>query len=260
MFYKEILPEQYTIKPIKISKTWNLTFSDVNSKFFAYNCVNDPDKIISIDVTSTDLKYNSIDFNLYNKYLSKSDINNIFVLEISDEFFGEGIKRNSFIIDHLYNSKITELPYSSSNEVLINDNDQDLYDSNNTNFSGSLGKIFHEHGIIVITDFEYYKYFKSVLIDNSGSAEISMGFDSEVTIYSNEINVLIKSTDFNETINPTAYSGSVRLFQDNDEFAPYITTIGYYDEFGKCVMITKLAKPLKMEKDLDSIFVVKFDT
>jgi hypothetical protein len=64
-------------------------------------------------------------------------------------------------------------------------------------------------------------------------------------------------------------STNVSLTQDNDttyypfvsssDFAPYITTIGLYDNFGQLLAIGKLAQPIKKRSDVDMNFLIRLD-
>jgi hypothetical protein len=72
----------------------------------------------------------------------------------------------------------------------------------------------------------------------------------------------LDSGDFNMSLNPT-------ITQDNNEtylpfasssaFAPYITTIGLYDNFGQLLAIGKLAQPIRKRNDVDMNFLIRLD-
>ena len=57
----------------------------------------------------------------------------------------------------------------------------------------------------------------------------------------------------------TDSTGYELKFQRTDDFMPYVTKIGLYDEKNNLVAIAKFNKPIKLSKNLDSIFIVKFD-
>jgi hypothetical protein len=42
--------------------------------------------------------------------------------------------------------------------------------------------------------------------------------------------------------------------------APYITTIGLYDDAGDLVVVAKLPKPIKSEPQIPVNFIIRFDT
>ena len=62
------------------------------------------------------------------------------------------------------------------------------------------------------------------------------------------------------TVNKT-YRGttSYRDFVTGSDFAPYITTIGLYDDNNDLLAVGRLAKPVKNDKELDISFILRFD-
>ena len=54
-------------------------------------------------------------------------------------------------------------------------------------------------------------------------------------------------------------TGSLKDFATGSNFAPYITTIGLYDDDNELLALGRLAKPIKNDKELDISFVVRFD-
>jgi hypothetical protein len=80
--------------------------------------------------------------------------------------------------------------------------------------------------------------------------------------------------EYNNTQNPSLYneSGSIKssitqidtdgesiLTVRDSNFRTFATGIGLYDEALELVAYAKFANPIKIEKDLDSVFIVKFD-
>ena len=54
-------------------------------------------------------------------------------------------------------------------------------------------------------------------------------------------------------------TGSYQDFVTGSNFAPYITTIGLYDETNDLLAVGRLAKPIKNDKELDISFLLRFD-
>ena len=54
-------------------------------------------------------------------------------------------------------------------------------------------------------------------------------------------------------------TGSYQDFVTGSKFAPYITTIGLYDDTNDLLATAKLAKPIKNDKELDISFLLRFD-
>jgi len=178
------------------------------------------------------------------------------------------------------------------NSFRANINDNSIYFvgiiTGNSNIAGTaIGNVFYQHGIITITkDITTYNanYF-----DN-----YDLQYKSTNTIYENEYLLVVGEDEFNISTNSTAYtetnvvSGSITTtyegnvkYQNSDKYqkqlfaayeysssidttgsfaAPYITTIGLYDENMDMVAVAKLAKPVKSMPDLPVNFLVRFDS
>lgn len=156
---------------------------------------------------------------------------------------------------------------------------------NHTN-SPNVGKIFYKEGIIVISspDPKYGSryledgsqlFLQDSLYDNSTSAyiisagaieinSITLSWNSTLTLYENEILCRINEEEFNFTLNPSIAQDSEnsqlpKEFIYNDEFGPYITTIGLYNENAELLAIGKLGGPIKKRSNVDLNIIVRFD-
>jgi hypothetical protein len=92
--------------------------------------------------------------------------------------------------------------------------------------------------------------------------ESTIKFKSEYIIYENEVRCKIGENDFNMSTNPTITtdnSGSLRGFATSSFFAPYVTTVGLYNERNELLVVAKLAKPLPLSSTTDTTIVVKYD-
>ena len=56
-----------------------------------------------------------------------------------------------------------------------------------------------------------------------------------------------------------AGTGSLLDFATGSNFAPYITTIGLYDDDNELLALGRLSKPIKNDKELDISFILRFD-
>tara|TARA_B110000238_G_scaffold27138_1_gene26631 strand:+ start:16 stop:339 length:324 start_codon:yes stop_codon:yes gene_type:complete len=107
-----------------------------------------------------------------------------------------------------------------------------------------------------------------------------------MTIYENEVFLSVNENEFNISQNPSAYDGTNRIklktiqstidpttfggFGEYDYsssvdvtgsyLAPFITTIGLYDNELNMVAVCKLPKPIKSLPDYPLNFIVRFDT
>ena len=64
-------------------------------------------------------------------------------------------------------------------------------------------------------------------------------------------------------------SSNITLTKDDDEtyysfvtgstFAPYITTVGLYNDAGQLLAVAKLAQPIRKRSDVDMNFLIRID-
>lgn len=76
------------------------------------------------------------------------------------------------------------------------------------------------------------------------------------------INVEVNEDEFNYSQNPTLQTGSygdLKDFAISNDFTPYITTIGLYNETNQLLAVAKLGKPLRKTDKNDITFKIKFD-
>lgn len=152
-----------------------------------------------------------------------------------------------------------------------------------------IGNVFYSHGIIAITrDTETNRL-------NMVEYDWQLNYQSTNTIYENEILLVVDEDEFNTSTNPsavnyinlqnvaytTSFEGTKRTSKYDaavikPEFlayeysssvdptgsfiAPYVTTIGLYDENMDMVAVAKLATPIKSTPDLPVNFLVRIDT
>ena len=87
-------------------------------------------------------------------------------------------------------------------------------------------------------------------------------FKNEYIIYEQEVRCKVGENDFNMTLNPTISinnSGSLRDFATGSVFAPYVTTVGLYNNRNELLAVAKLAQPIPLSSTTDTVFVVKYD-
>ena len=54
-------------------------------------------------------------------------------------------------------------------------------------------------------------------------------------------------------------NNTYRDFVSGSAFAPYITTIGLYNDEGQLLAVAKLAQPIRKRNDVDINFIVRID-
>lgn len=227
-----------------------------------YNNINrlyyDTASYISEPSYSVSIPYGMIDSNLIHKRLH----NRAKIISISRNYYGEKIRSGSIEINDL-----------SRSIDLYDDGYGNLYDyAYETEFFESksdytIGNIFYEHGNFIIT--------------NTGSDYINLGdgnytlkFEGTHKVYEYEVSCLIKESEFNGTLNPTAisgaFTGSESWGRDDGYILPqftssefplttYITTVGLFDEMNNLLVVGKLAKPLKNFNELATNIIIRFD-
>ena len=162
-----------------------------------------------------------------------------------------------------------------------------------TRGSGSeVGNIFYEQGLLVFTDTGSYK-------DVGFGTSYTLKYQSTQTHYEYEYRVSAKPFEFNTSTNisltpdrsgsqtisegvvsmsnffppshlPTGQgTGSYATFYNaasealpfvtESNFKPFVTDIGLYSENNELLAHGKLAKPIKLSKDIETTFVVRFD-
>jgi hypothetical protein len=90
----------------------------------------------------------------------------------------------------------------------------------------------------------------------------TLSFKNEYIVYEQEIRCKVGENDFNMSMNPTIStdnSGSLRNFATSSFFAPYVTTVGLYNNRNELLAVAKLAQPIPLSSTTDTVFVVKYD-
>jgi hypothetical protein len=161
--------------------------------------------------------------------------------------------------------------------------------------SGSaIGNVFYKTGMLVFTDTGSYK---NVAL-GTGTDGFEIDYRSTHTIYQHEYTVIAPAGQFNKTKNISATyqrSGSVTVvegakahyyfppgdnpgltgsgsfessyqatqfaenFTTHSQFAPYITTIGLYNDNNELLVVGRTSKPIKNDDTMDMSFVLRFD-
>jgi hypothetical protein len=189
--------------------------------------------------------------------------NEMIIIPIPQRYYGEGVKIGSMVLtDTTKNIRYTD----DGNSNLINSVDGEID-----------GNIFYDRGLIVMRG----------VFSTTDFLTFTVNFRSTMTIYENEILLNVLENEFNVSQNPTAYdssNGNIKLHTiqsslDSTKFggfgeydysssvdptgsyiAPYITTIGLYDDSLNMVAVAKLPKPIKSLPDYPLNFIVRFDT
>jgi hypothetical protein len=282
---KEIPKSDIIVRPIKVYKEWTLDENDIfpifgengdgtfidteyDSKSQGFN-----KKVIHASIRSqfyTNVATASIltEVGLRKSYASKDERileDNIAVFSVPQRYYGEGIKIGTVVLED-----------EQLGRIYTDDGNSNLIDSG----SNIKGNIFYDRGLIVVA---------KDIVSGSVLSQFTLNFRSTKTIFENEIFLSVLENEFNVSQNPTAvdYDGSIgRIKLHNirstinplkvggfadylysgsvdptgSYLAPYITTIGLYDDELNMVAVAKLPQPIKSLPDYPINFIVRFDT
>lgn len=181
----------------------------------------------------------------------------IAVLSVPQEYYGEGMKVGSVVLNN-------------GGVVLTDDGYSNLRNTSNE----IKGNVFYDRGLVVLT---------KDINPASTLSNFQLDFRSTMTIYENEVFLQVGESEFNVSQNPSAHvngfiknipssidSNIVAKFSDfefsssvdptGSYLAPFITTIGLYDDTNNMVAVAKLPRPIKSLPDYPVNFIVRFDT
>lgn len=163
------------------------------------------------------------------------------ILSIPQTIYGEAIKPGSLVI------------VSGSKQVL-DDSNGNIYDSSSL---VHVGNIIYSHGIVTVTNQAYQNVLFNLTTD-------IITFQSEITIYENQVRCHVNENEFNMSQNPTTTingtSGSIYNQYTGSDFKPYATSVGLYNAASQLLAVGKLAQPYPVPSNTDITFVVKYDS
>jgi hypothetical protein len=195
----------------------------------------------------------------FERYFPTESGAQIGVLSIPKNLFGDYINPNTFTYK-----------YNIGSDITIYDNGEGLvYKSGSTDF---VGIINYTHGTVVFTS-------GSLVTNFTGSNNVTCSFQSSRTIFETQYKCTIRPDEFNYSSNPSLqptgsaifFSGSIwtnytssntgtlRDFATGSYFAPYVTTIGLYNEAQELLAVAKLGQPLPTSRTTDTTIVINID-
>lgn len=127
--------------------------------------------------------------------------------------------------------------------------------SNFTQPKKVVGDIIYNQGLAVITDIPTARYLSTY-------SRHKVRWKSNQPIYTYNVHCKVRDSELNYTYNPTALSGSDGLVAENVRglnFAPFITTVGLYNDANELVAVAKTNRPIQKTQNTDMTFVVKLD-
>lgn len=123
----------------------------------------------------------------------------------------------------------------------------------------TVGNIFRQHGMVVITD-------KSLISEIEANGISALEYRGTTTIYENEISCTVGAGEFGMTFNPTAHEYDPTIdeykmasFATGSDFRPFVTRIGLYSDRSELVAIGTLSQPIQLPKNVDTTFILRYD-
>ena len=93
-------------------------------------------------------------------------------------------------------------------------------------------------------------------------SNVTCSFSSSYELFETQYKCTIRADEFNYSLNPSIISGSEGQMYDfatGSYFAPYVTTVGLYDNSYNLLAIGKLAKPLPTSRTTDTTILINID-
>jgi len=291
---KEIPKSDIITRPIKVYKEWTLYETDIYpifaksgsggnyteeieeksqgySKISLYQSIKSQFYLNSATASILTEVGNRISYaSTYERVLE----NELVVLPIPQSQYGEGIKPGTVVLeDKQLDRTYTDDGYSNLIDGYI--------EVEGKLIPNVYGNIFYDRGLIVVT---------RDVVSGSVLSQFIVRYRSTKTIYENEIFLSVLENEFNVSQNPSAVDfngadfGKIKLHNIesnliNNKFggfadyefsssvdptgsylAPYITTIGLYDNELNMVAVAKLPQPIKSLPDYPVNFIIRFDT
>jgi hypothetical protein len=118
-----------------------------------------------------------------------------------------------------------------------------------------IGNVFDKQGVVTISTPDYR--FNNIL-----NLPYTASYRSTKTIYEFGVLAKVAAGDFNVSSNISLTADDDQTFKSfvtGSAFAPYITTIGLYDDAGQLLAIGKLAQPIRKRPDVDMNFLIRID-
>lgn len=98
-----------------------------------------------------------------------------------------------------------------------------------------------------------------------GTGKFLINFKNSHTIFENIVKCKVKEREFNVSynkslrINPNSLDGILDTKFVTENFNPYVTTIGLYNDKLELIAIAKLQQPIPLSKTSDMVFEIRFD-
>ena len=182
------------------------------------------------------------------------------VISIPSQLYGDYINPGTFYFRYLR--------FGSSYADIVDDGEGRLIASGSSSAPVVVGSISYQHGLatVVLNNLDGF----------TSSIDVTCSFQSSRLIYETQYKCTIRENEFNYTLNPSVISGSnitnpllsssslnrsgqVYDFVTGPVFAPYVTTVGLYNENQELLAVAKLSQPLPTSRTTDTSILINID-
>lgn len=180
------------------------------------------------------------------------------VITAPNKLYGNYITPGTFIINYI--------DHNNTSITIYDNKEGELYYQ-----TTKVGDIIYPHGLIILIDniqtsydpmgSEEYGYILNDIFNRQVN-DITISFQSAYTLYETQVKCTIGASDYTTTLNPSLISsseGQVYDFATGSYFAPYLTTVGLYNENQELLMVGKLAQPLQTSQTTDTTILINID-
>jgi hypothetical protein len=193
----------------------------------------------------------------------------IWVVKVSPNEYGRKIVPGS--VKFTFEGGPGSTSLLEGNFVVVDDGNGNLFAENGV----QVGNVFYANGTIVFTRrtantnesdvytfFPHYADFSADQFDFQSFKEFTFEFDNTVDLYEHEVRCVIEQHEFNGVSNPSVRDGEGGFIDyfESEDFQPFITTVGLYDDFLNLIAVGKLSQPVQKPKNSPFTIVVRFDT
>ncbi len=184
------------------------------------------------------------------------------VLSIPSQLYGDYVNPNSFYFK--VSDPSDELTYNE----YIDQGEGLIYKSGTSDVRGIIA---YQHGLVVFVDTD-----TDGGMDYFLNSAVTCSFQSSRTIYETQYKCTIRENEFNYSLNPSLITGSnfinpllassslntaglVYDFVTGSVWAPYVTTVGLYNERQELLAVAKLSQPLPTSRTTDMSILINLD-
>jgi len=118
-----------------------------------------------------------------------------------------------------------------------------------------VGNVFDKQGLFVFSSADYR-------VNDLLNTPYTASYKSTITTHELSVTTRLGEGEFNMSNNVTLTKDdnyTYRDFVSGSDFAPYVTSIGLYNDFGQLLAVAKLAQPIRKRNDTDINFLVRID-